>query len=151
MEAKNIGQIMADMGDGAAGSIWISGVRETKDREKIKTYQVCINKNHPPPTQFATLMHELGHLFLGHLGGDRHLKIPKRSSLEHRIREIEAESVAYILCARQDIKPKSQSYLKNYVDQETTTDLVNLYQIMLAAGKIESMLKISRPTKFHLG
>ncbi len=43
-------------------------VRNNK-RYKIKIiYEIVVNKNHPKETKFATVLHELGHLFCGHIG-----------------------------------------------------------------------------------
>lgn len=54
-----------------------------------------MNVNHDPLVQFATLAHELGHLFLGHLRSDTQLKIPERPRLHDQQCEIEAEAVAF--------------------------------------------------------
>jgi antirestriction protein ArdC len=68
-----------------------------------------INRNHPPAVQFNTLAHELGHLFLGHLGPNRDLKVPQRHSMNEAQRELEAESVAYLVCARNGVTSKSET------------------------------------------
>jgi len=57
--------------------------------------------------------------------------------------EFEAESVAYLVCERNGIKSKSHTYLSNYVDQNSTLDTVDLYQIMRAAGQVESLLGLN--------
>ena len=88
----------------------------------------------------ALLAHELAHLFLGHLGRDRHLNIPERPSLDHQQKELEAESTAFIVCARNGVECQSQSYLASYVEQDTTTEQLDLYQIMRAAGQVETIL-----------
>lgn len=66
-----------DAGDQRAG--WIRVVKRASDESKEKNskekevtqYEMCVNKNHSAAVQFATLTHELGHLFLGHLGADK--------------------------------------------------------------------------------
>jgi len=60
-----------------------------------------------PAEQFVTLLHELGHLFCGHLGAfaDNNLAVeefgwPDRGHIPHAAQEIEAELVAWWLAKR---------------------------------------------------
>lgn len=138
-----------DAGDSRAGSI--RKVARPENPDGWSKYEVRINRNHEPPAQFATLAHELAHLFLGHLGPDRKLNVPMRSQPEHRQREIEAESVAYIVCHRNDVQPKSQTYLAGFVSASTTPDDLDVYQVMRAAGQVESALQMQLTTKFVEG
>ncbi len=142
-----------DAGDGRAG--WIRPIKRLPhpkhpdDKKKQRTiYEMAINKNHDPSVQFATLTHELGHLFLGHLGEDRNRDIPLRPQLPLGQRELEAESVAYLVCARNGVKSKSQTYLAGYVSQHDTIDDLDLYQVMRAAGQVETLLGVTTHTKF---
>jgi antirestriction protein ArdC len=107
-----------------------------------------INKNHSPAVQFVTLAHELGHLFLGHLGADKHLDVPRRSHLTDDQYELEAESVSFIVCSRNGVKSKAETYLANYVKAHTTVDDIDIYQVMRAAGKIETLLGLGATTKY---
>jgi antirestriction protein ArdC len=106
-----------------------------------------VNRNHSLPVQFATLTHELGHLFPGHLGADKRLKVPERSQVPHTQQELEAESVAFLVCARNGINSKSETYLATYVEKNTTVDDIDLYQIMRAAGQAETLLGLSAHMK----
>ncbi|MBR1032963.1 ImmA/IrrE family metallo-endopeptidase [Bradyrhizobium liaoningense] len=112
-------------------------------------YQIAVNKNHKPPTRFATIAHELAHLFLGHLGPDKALGVPARRSLTHAQRELEAESVAYIVCSRKGVATKSEVYLENFVKERTTVDDLDVYQVTRAAGQIESLLGIAPRSLFE--
>jgi hypothetical protein len=82
MNKKNIECIKVDAGDRNAGSIRvIYRAKEPQDPKKPKEvilYQMQVNKNHLPSVQFASIAHELGHLFLGHLGPDKALNVPFR-------------------------------------------------------------------------
>ncbi|MCW8918056.1 MAG: ImmA/IrrE family metallo-endopeptidase [Gammaproteobacteria bacterium] len=123
-----------------------------KDRKAKRRYLLSINQNHSPVTQFVTLAHELGHLCLGHCGRDKDLNIPDRKGVSHTQREIEAESVAYIVCHRQGIEPKSQSYLSNFVkpkrgEHEEMAGM-DFYQVMRAAGQVETFLGLVNHTQF---
>ena len=109
---------------------------------------MCVNRNHAAPVQFTTLAHELGHLFLGHLGPDKQLNIPERPGVDHDQAELEAESVAYLVCARNGVASASETYLSNYVQATTTVDQIDVYQVMRAGGKVESLLGLAARTNF---
>ncbi len=143
---NNIEWCWMDAGDMNAGQI--SVIRRADKENKYSQYRMDINSNHAPAVQFVTLAHELAHLFLGHLGPDKSLHVPERPQLSLTQRELEAESVAYLVCARNGVKSKSETYLKNYVETNTTTDNLDIYNIMRAAGQIETMLGLTINTKF---
>ncbi len=134
-----------DAGDGKAGSIEL--VNRPEKPGDATSYLMNINKNHETNVQFATLTHELAHLFLGHLGRDSYLSIPDRPRQTLQQRELEAESTAYIVCARNGVTNQSASYLANYVKQDTTTEQLDMYQIMRAAGQVETLLGLAAHTK----
>ena len=142
---RNIAWHKLDAGDGKAGSIQM--VKRPAKPGEPSSYKMAVNKNHDPNVQFSTLAHELAHLFLGHLGRDAFLRIPERPALTHQQRELEAESTAFIVCARNGVECKSQSYLAGYVEQDTTTEQLDLYQIMRAAGQVETILELATHTK----
>lgn len=135
-----------DNGDAKAGLV--RRLNQSQDEKKFSEYEICINRNHTYAVQFVTLAHELGHLFLGHLGPDKKLNIPTRQKIIHKIREIEAESVAYIVCERNGVQSKSHTYLSHYVNEDTTLEDIDVYQIMRAAGQVETLLKLATRTNF---
>lgn len=147
MAKKHIVWNEVDAGDGKAGSIKVA-LRATKP-ELPTSYQMNVNRNHGPNVQFATVAHELGHLFLGHLGKDKYLNIPERPPLQHSQRELEAESLSYIVCARNGVLSQSESYLSMHVKSDTTVDQIDLYQIMRAAGQVEALLGLTAHTKYE--
>jgi hypothetical protein len=146
LSKKNIDWCLVDAGDQKAGSIRTVS-RATNDKE-VTHYRMHINRNHTPVVQFATLAHELGHLFLGHLGPDKKLNVPQRPVMDHAQQELEAESVAFIVCARNGVTSKSETYLTNYVTNNTTIDHIDLYQVMRAAGQVETLLGLTAHTKY---
>lgn len=146
LSKKQIRWVHLDAGEGKAGSIRC--VSRAGKSDQASLYEMRINEKHEPAVKFATVIHELAHLCLGHLGKDVNLKIPARPHLSHAQVELEAESVAYIVCQRNGIKPKSESYLSKYVGQDTTTDNLDLYQIMRAAGQAETLLGLGAHTKY---
>jgi hypothetical protein len=118
-------------------------VRANVDGKGANRYRLHVNRNHDAAVQFTTVAHELAHLFLGHLGVDERLHVADRSGLRRAQRELEAESVAYIVSRRNGVTPKSQSYLAAFVKPGMTSADLDVYQIMRAAGQVESMLGIA--------
>ncbi|WP_167306951.1 ImmA/IrrE family metallo-endopeptidase [Paraburkholderia hospita] len=146
---RNIESHWFDAGGGDAG--YIEPVSRSTDEHSPNRYRIAINRNHDPAVQFATLTHELGHLFLGHFGGDRHLKIPHRTRPTLSQREIEAESVAFLVCHRNRVRPMSERYLSQYVAEGVGVESLDLYQIMRAAGQVETLLGLTAHTRFDRG
>jgi hypothetical protein len=147
LATKNIRWIELDAGDGEAG--WIRVDRRAARNDTFPTtYALAVNREHPPATQFVTIAHELAHVYLGHLGADKDLHAPDRTGMSHQQREIEAESVAFLVAGRSGVKAKSQSYLAAFVSGRETVDNIDLYQITRAAGQIESLLQRTAHTSF---
>lgn len=138
---QNIECKWVDTGDGRAGLLRI--VHRARTEKEANRYVIQINQNHDPATQLTTLAHELAHLFLGHLGGDKKLKITPRDVPDHSKRELEAESVAFLVCCRNGVVPKSQSYLSEFVNSNTTIRELDVYQILRAAGQVETLLALT--------
>jgi hypothetical protein len=146
LQRNNIDWLEVDAGDNLAGLIRAVG-RASNDK-KAARFRIHINRNHETAVQFMTLAHELGHLFLGHLGADKALRVPQRLVSEHAQRELEAESVAFIVCERQGIESKSHRYLSSFVSTDTTLEHMDVYQILRAAGQVETILGLASRTKF---
>jgi hypothetical protein len=145
LNRSGVSTTFIDAGDNKAGSIVRTKVGEPPKGKSA--YSMKINRNHNPNTQFATLAHELGHLCLGHQGVDRALGIPDRLGIDHAQREIEAESVSYLVCCRNGVENSSEAYLAGYVKQHTTIGQIDLYQVMRAAGGVEKMLGLNHHMK----
>lgn len=141
LKKKRIVWTALSAGDANAGLVRV--VRRPADPKKPVEYCIHINEGHTLEVQFSTLAHELGHLFLGHLGRDRVRQIPDRTKLTGIQKEIEAESVAYLVCSRNEVTPKSQTYLSKLVTQDTTIDNLDVYQVMRAAGQVEAILGLT--------
>jgi hypothetical protein len=146
LRRKHIELIWVDAGDQRAGSIRV--ISRASNEKEYTTYRMQINRNHQPPVQFTTVAHELAHLFLGHLGPDKKLNVPIRPQMDHIQREIEAESVAYMVCARNGVDSSSETYLTNYVQAYTKVDQIDVYQVMRAAGQVETLLGLASHTSF---
>lgn len=133
-------------GEGKAGSIRLE--RRAASRKERNLYRMQLNREHSAAVQFSTIAHELAHLFLGHLGAETIRNIPDRPWTDHAQKEIEAESVAYIVCRRNEVETRSQTYLAEYVKQDQGMCGIDIYQVMRATGQIETLLGLTSPTRF---
>jgi hypothetical protein len=141
----------ADYGSGAAGCIKISDHFDILfvGEKEVKIFcNLVVNKNHSDQEKFATITHELGHLFCGHLGSPDPKLWPRRTNLEEHIKEFEAESVTWLVCERIGIKNPSASYLSGYLGEDKKIPPISFDTVLKAAGLVESMThKIHRPRK----
>jgi hypothetical protein len=146
-----------EYGAGKAGSVQVHKIQEepviknpSMDAKIPSRYIIRVNTAHNPNTQFATIAHELAHIFLGHLGKDPFLKIPARPRPAHDLAELEAESVSYLVCARNCVYSQSESYLVDFVKNNTTVDNLDHYTVMKAAGQVETALGLGERISFGL-
>ena len=147
----------ASLGSQGAGSIRVSskvGISQKfkagMDRARRPTYvevpvryDLLVNSKHSPEARYATLAHELAHLYCGHLGSPDARWWPDRRGLKEEEREFEAESISYIVCTRFGIKTSSAEYLASYFDSNAEVPSISLELVMKTAGLIESMTKRS--------
>lgn len=103
-------------------------------------YDLILNDSHDRATQFATLAHELGHLFCGHLGRTETDFWDNRSDEDKATREMEAEAVAYLVAMRRKLQTASSKYLSGYLRPRTVLPSFSLEHILKAAGAIEEMV-----------
>jgi IrrE N-terminal-like domain len=112
----------------------------------IPSYRITVNRRLQLKEAFATIAHELGHIFCGHLGrcasiNEEESGWPDRSSLKKPEQEIEAEAVAYLVASRTGIIPASAQYLKDHAAR-SNIDRIDLDLIVHAAARIERIAKI---------
>lgn len=140
----------------SGGSVERPGSRPGDRPETYPTlFEVEVNRNLPLLDRYATLAHELGHLFCGHLGAgpgetwpDRFL--PKTAKV-HARNEVEAESIAYMVLKRLDPDVQMGDYITGHLgtDQQVP-ETVALNLTFKAAGLIIEMGKKRIPaTKFQ--
>ncbi|MGA7324777.1 MAG: ImmA/IrrE family metallo-endopeptidase [Rhodomicrobium sp.] len=134
----NIALVPLDVGDKEAG--WIRLKARSTDTKRRHQYELGYNKHHPAPTRLVTVAHELGHLYLGHLGEDRARRVADRKGLDDDRQEVEAESVAYVVAMRNGLKPRSESYLSSYRGAFAALDV---FAITRAANAVETALGVS--------
>ena len=102
-------------------------------------YEILCSQDLSKESNYATVAHELAHLYCGHLGTPNKKWWPDRRGLSQISEEFEAESVSYLVCTRLGIKTTSEKYLSDYIENNKELPAISLECIMKAAGIIESM------------
>ena len=110
-------------------------------------YVACLNEDHDSSRQYATLVHELAHLYCGHLGTPDERWWPNRSRLDHATEEFEAEAVAFIVCKRIDDGVRFPPYLADVLGDRDELPPFSLDRVVKVAGDIEKMGRQSLPPR----
>jgi hypothetical protein len=108
------------------------------------SFRVKVNAKHDLPTRYATLAHELGHIYCGHLGADSKGRWFDRRIMSSAQMELEAEAVAFLVCQRNGVSSRSKEYLSSLIPR-TEIASVSMYAIFEAANRVES--RTSPPEK----
>ena len=136
----------ADHGTSSAGYIQIApfeSIQVVKSKPSKVYYNLVVNRNHSAEEKFATIAHELGHLYCGHLGTPNESWWPARGHLPKTVREFEAECVSWIVCSRMGLRTPSAEYLHGYLEANEKIPEISLENVLRAAGQIESMAQRS--------
>ena len=104
-------------------------------------YDLMVNSLLSRESQYATIVHELAHLYCGHLGSPNAKWWPNRRGLDTVSAEFEAESVAYLVCRRSGINSQSERYLANYVRRHGQVPRISLEILTTSARLIENMTR----------
>ena len=104
-------------------------------------YELIINDNLSREAQYTTLIHELGHLYCGHLGTINNKWWPDRRGLSRITEEFEAESISYLICRRMGINTPADEYLSGYHENNQEIPNISLELVMKVVGLIEQMGK----------
>lgn len=156
--------VKADLGENYSGSIVHAGIfapqAETaplmdsiyncatieRDGDGKVHWRIRLNRRLEPAQSYATLVHELGHLFCGHVGsfGDNNPRAnefgwPDRSSLPTSIKEIEAELVAWHSCDRLGLVTGAPLYLRSHLEEAQSLgvlDLLSLDRVIRSIARV---------------
>ncbi|MGO8699302.1 MAG: hypothetical protein ACLQVY_16470 [Limisphaerales bacterium] len=115
------------------------GFTTTRSQDPAWKMRVVLRAEFDATAAYAVLCHELAHVYLGHLGGDKKGAWPFRANLTLAVSEIEAEAAAHIVCARAGLKTRAAEYLASYVDDDANLDAISLDLISRVAARIEEM------------
>jgi hypothetical protein len=101
--------------------------------------RIALHDELDEPSRYGVLLHELAHIYLGHLGGDKDGWWPSRGDLTRRAMEVEAEAVAHIVSRRAGLKGASPHYVSRYLDGDATLQAISLDLIAKVSGRLEGM------------
>jgi hypothetical protein len=110
-------------------------------------FMVKVNSTYPINVKYSTLVHELGHIFSGHLGKTKNSWWEQRPTLPVISKEIEAESISYLVCNRIGLKTTSETYLSNYIRDHASIPPISLDTILTVSNYIEQMSRLGFKTK----
>jgi len=99
-------------------------------------FDVELNRSYSATEQLATLAHELGHVYCGHLGPDRPEHWKDRRNLDRDVRELEAESVARVVFSTIGPTVRLPDHLSQYFAEEPDLAGPSLEAVLKAAGRI---------------
>ncbi|RYE50896.1 MAG: hypothetical protein EOP48_19055 [Sphingobacteriales bacterium] len=107
---------------------------------KNGAFKVLVNGSYSINNKFSTLVHELGHIYAGHLGVLNESWWEPRFANE-KVVEVEAEAISYLVCKRMGLQTSSESYLSNYIAENKEMPAISLDVILTVAGYIEQLGK----------
>ena len=150
--AKRDGVLISEYADGSqrAGSIQSAAAGQHLEFTHAKTrtpqstripvwFELQLNSRLSVESRYGALVHELAHLYCGHLGTPNGQWWPDRQDLTEVVREFEAESVSYLVCIRLGIDTTSEEYLARYVRTCPATPAISLDRVVKSAWLLEQM------------
>ena len=115
-------------------------------------FLISVNKNAKRGQQMASIAHELGHLFCGHLRQPIGWQPWPMRFLRHEVEEFEAESVAWLICDRLNIEPSSVEYLAGYLDKnDTIPQEVSIETIFKAFNSVWDLIRPDKSFSYKEG
>lgn len=124
----------------------VINMRLQESIKQVKSYySIVVNSNLSDTEAYASILHELGHMYCGHLNSDsgRIKWLPARGNigLTKEQVEFEAETVCYLVCERLGIENPSVEYLSGYLNYNGEIPNVSIDCIMKAVGTIENFTR----------
>jgi hypothetical protein len=107
--------------------------------EYFTEFVIELNNDLPLTSRYATLIHELGHIYCGHLGNIEGADWPDRASTPDSEKEIEAESISYLVCSRRGIQSRSHEYLATKAEESVELPPFSFHTVLRVARRIEEM------------
>lgn len=115
-------------------------------------YLISINSNAESGERFASIIHELGHLFCFHLKSPVKWEKWKVRDLPHEVKEFEAESVSWLICERLNVGNPSEKYLAEYLKSNSEIPQgVSIERIFSAFNKVWNLLNPERKMTYREG
>ncbi len=120
-------------------------IQLTKDMH----YLVLLDQTRRLEDRYRALVRELGHIFCGHLGIDRHAWWPERKDLNMKGEELEAGCVAFLVCRRIGLQPNLEQSFADGLPMDSPLPAFSLNSVLQATSHIEEMARRRwrKPTK----
>ena len=131
-------------------------IQHSRNYELKFYFDMVVSSNSTIEENFSVIVHELGHLYCGHLGnfeGANWLNRIKETELyskekSHALCEFEAECTSWLVCERMNLHNSAAGYLSTYLDENDKIPPISLEAIIKSVDRIESMIKkIKLPLK----
>jgi hypothetical protein len=106
---------------------------------KKGSFSITLNNSYSINEKYSTLIHELAHIFCGHLGINDSSWWKSRRTLNAQAVEIEAESISFLVCKRFGLQTSSEAYLSNYIENHREIPPISFDTILTVSGYIEQM------------
>lgn len=103
------------------------------------SFIVNINASYSTNEKYSTLVHELAHIYCGHLGAFKNNWWKSRNSFSVEVNEIEAESVSYLVCKRFGLKTSSNYYISGFITEKKIIPEISIERILTVSNHIERM------------
>jgi predicted metallopeptidase len=111
--------------------------------------QIALKEGMSCEQNLAVLIHELGHLFLGHTGHEvlrrktkegkeKEMKLIKRN-LSRTGEELEAETISFLICKKLGLETRAAEYLAGYISSEKDLEEFSYELVIKTADKIEQL------------
>jgi hypothetical protein len=112
-------------------------------------YAVLLDAGLPLEEKYASLAAEVGRIFCGHLGADSDAWWNDRKDLDLERVDIEAASVAYLICRRRSLAGATGGILAEWAQTDRNLPAFSLNAVFQAVSHIETMGKTPwrRPPK----
>lgn len=108
--------------------------------------EICLKEGMSKEENFAVLIHELSHLFLGHTGhkilyyqGNKKPIMLLDRKLSRTAEELEAETVSYLICKKLGLETRSAEYIAAYITSDKDLIEFSYETVIKTADKIERL------------
>lgn len=108
-------------------------------------YLLSVNSKAQNGERFASICHELGHLFCYHLFSPNSWKRWEVRTIPHAAQEFEAESVSWLICEILGIGNPSEKYLSCYLD--SNNEIPSEVSIERILSSTKDVMKLCLPDK----
>ena len=102
-------------------------------------FEIVLNSTLDPAATLATIFHGFGHVYCHHLHAGPGRSPRRQPAPGRRSREFEAETVAWLLCARLGIPSPAGEFLAGYEDEDGSVPAISPEAVVTAAGRVEAL------------